>query len=249
MQAGAAVFSIGIAGLACAAPEEIQVYLDDKEAPGGISIDWHNNDVLSGRSSPAYPGEQAPAHVYRLTPELNYGLTETLEYGLYVLTTRDQLGSWHANGVKMRIKYIAPHDPQKGFFWGLNLEAGKSDLAIEPMPSNAELKGIVGAHTGSWTLGLNLNLDRSLDRHAGPVDNDVDIKVNYAVTPKTQFGVEAYNELGPISHLNGWSDGSRTIFAVVDTEVSGLALNAGLGRGMNKASDRWTLKFILNTPL
>ncbi|MBV8604345.1 MAG: hypothetical protein JO224_06625 [Pelomonas sp.] len=245
---GAMLLALGAVAGAGAAPEEIQVYLDDKEAPGGISVDWHNNYVLSGRSSPAYPGEQPPAEVYRLTPELNVGLTDTLEYGLYVLTSRNREGDWHANGVKMRLKYIAPHDEKQGLFWGVNIEAGKSDLAIEPYPWNAELKGIVGTHSGPWTFGLNLNLDSSLDRHAGPVDADIDIKVNYALTAKTQLGVESYNELGPLSHFDAWSRNGKTIFAVVDTEVAGLALDAGLGRGTNGNSDRWTLKFILNTP-
>ena len=68
-----------------AAPEEIQVYLDDLRAPGQLGVDVHNNFVVSGRSTPDYPGEQAPAKVYRLTPEFAYGLSKTTELGLYLL--------------------------------------------------------------------------------------------------------------------------------------------------------------------
>lgn len=249
VRAGATLLALFVVAGARAAPEEIQVYLDDKEAPGGMSVDWHNNYVASGRSLASYAGEQPPAQVYRFTPELNVGLTDTLEYGLYVLTTRNREGGWHANGVKMRLKYIAPHDEKEGLFWGANIEAGRSDLAIESHPWNAELKGIVGTHIGPWTFGLNLNLDSSLSRQAGPVEADVDIKLNFALTGKTQIGVESFNQLGPLSHFDAWSRNSKTIYAVVDTEVAGLALNAGLGRGANGNSDRWTLKFILSTPL
>ena len=234
--------------MAHAAPEEIQVYLDDKEDPGKFSVDWHNNDVLSGRSVPAYPGEQPPAGTYRLTPELNFGLTDTLELGLYLLSSHDAQGTWHGDGAKARIKYIAPHDKDQGLFWGLNLELGRSSLAVDPKPWNAEVKGILGLHAGPWTLATNLNVDGSLNPKGGPLTAELDFKANYALTAKTQAGLESYNELGPLSHFSALSRNSKTLFAVVDTELAGLALNAGIGRGLTTDSDRWTLKFILNTP-
>jgi hypothetical protein len=232
---------------AYAASEEIQVYLDDKEDAGQVSVDWHNNYVLSGRSTPQYAGEQAPAHTYRLTPELNVGLTDTLELGVYLLTTRDAQGNWNADGGKVRLKYIAPHQEQ-GMFWGLNLEVGKQALRVSPNPWNAELKGIVGWRTGPWTVGVNLNADWSLNSGTGPVGADLDFKINYALTGKTQIGLESYNELGTFTHIDPFNTGNKTIYAVIDTEVAGHELNAGLGRGLNNDSDHWIFKFIVNTP-
>lgn len=86
-------------------------------------------------------------------------------------------------------------------------------------------------------------------RHAGPVEADVDIKLSFALAGKTQLGVESYNALRALSHLDAWSRNSKTIYTVVDTELAGYALNAGIGRGLNGDSDRWTFKFILSTPL
>src|SRR6185369_7607057 len=69
-----------------AAPEEIQVYIDDLSKPGGTGMDVHNNYVVSGSGTPDYPGALPPRHVYRLTPEFYYGLTDSLELGLYLLS-------------------------------------------------------------------------------------------------------------------------------------------------------------------
>jgi hypothetical protein len=239
-----------IAGLLSAnaygASEEIQVYLDDKEAAGQVSVDWHNNYVFSGRSTPQYRGELAPARVYRLTPELNIGLTDTLELGFYLLSSLDRQGNLAGDGGKVRLKYIAPH-AEEGVFWGLNLEVGEQAKRVSPNPWNAQLKGILGLHQGRWTLGTNLNVDTPLDTHSGSPTVDIDLKINYRVAEKTGFGLESYNELGALRHFDSLNKNSKTLFAVVDTEVAGLDLNAGLGKGLTPDSDKWLVKLIFGT--
>jgi hypothetical protein len=230
-----------------AAPEEIQVYLDDLRDPGQLGVDLHNNFVVSGRSTPDYPGEQAPAKVYRLTPEFAYGLTKTTELGFYLLSTRDADGNLHGDGIKARIKYIAPHDLEAGFFWGANLEVGKSSRRVSETPWNAEIKGIFGYRTGPWTLAVNPNLDWSLSQGGGPVTGDVDLKANYAIDAKTQVGLESYNEFGPIRHLSTSTANGRMLFAVLDRDFGNFDLNAGLGRGLSQAADKWVIKFIIGT--
>ena len=120
--------------VAHAAPEEIQVYLDDKEDPGKVSVDLHNNDSLAGRKTADYSGERHPDHVYRLTPEFNFRLTDTLEEGAYLLTNLPATGDAIVDGAKLRLKYIAPHDSTAGPFWGLNLEMGRIRMADSPLP-------------------------------------------------------------------------------------------------------------------
>ena len=61
---------LALMSAACiAAPEEIQVYLDDVTEPGHFGTDLHNNFVISGSSAPDHEGAIAPRHVYRFTPE------------------------------------------------------------------------------------------------------------------------------------------------------------------------------------
>ena len=233
--------------VAHAAPEEIQVYLDDLRAPGQLGVDVHNNFAVSGRSMPDYPGEQAPEKVYRLTPEFAYGLTQTTELGLYLLSTRDPQGNLHGDGIKARIKYIAPHDLERGPFWGANLEVGRSSRRVAETPWNAELKGIFGLRVDRWTLAANPNIDWSLSQGGGPVTGDVDFKANFAIDAKTQVGLESYNEFGPLRHLSTSATNARTVFAVVDKDFGRFDLNAGLGRGLSQAADKWVIKVILGT--
>ena len=91
---------------ALAAPEEIQVYVDDLTPPGRFGMDVHNNYVLSGRTVPEYPGEQPPDHVYRLTPEFYYGMDKgddiavELEPGKALVIKFLTVGEPHPDGTR-----------------------------------------------------------------------------------------------------------------------------------------------------
>lgn len=228
-----------------AAPEEIQVYMDDLSAPGHFGLDVHNNYVLSGAATPSYMSESAPHHMVRFTPEFYYGVSQTIELGLYVLTTRDVQGNANVDGSKVRIKYVAPHGADGGFFWGMNLEVGRTSIRVSELPWNAQLKGILGYRVGHWTMAMNPNLDRSVSKGGGPVMASLDGKIAYGVTEKTQVGVETYNELGPLRSIERFSKNSKTVYAVVDHEFAGFDVNAGIGRGVTSEADRWVIKAII----
>jgi len=232
---------------AYAAPEEIQVYLDDMSNAGQFGLDIHNNYVVSGDSMTPYRGGTPPMHEYRLTPEFYYGLTQDLELGLYLLEARDADGSTHFDGEKIRIKYVAPHDAVTGAFWGLNIEIGKTDLNASPVPWNAELKGIWGYRTGAWTFGVNPNIDWNPTAGGGPATLDVDGKFAYAVTDKTQIGMELYSEFGPVRQLQALNQNSKTLFLALDQDLGGIDFNMGIGRGLTSESDKWVIKWIVGT--
>jgi hypothetical protein len=236
-----------VANPCLAASEEIQVYTDDLRDPGQVGVDVHNNYVMSGRRTPDYAGEQPPGRVYRLTPEFAWGLTKQIELGLYVLSTRSADGQWHGDGGKVRVKYIAPHDDKAGFYWGANLEVGRTSRSVSETPWNAQVKGIMGYRQGPWAFTVNPNIDWSLSGGGGPATAEVDVRVSYELAPKTQIGVESYNELGPLRHLSFSGENSRTLYAVVDKDFGKFNINAGLGRGLTGAADRWLLKFIVGT--
>jgi hypothetical protein len=229
-----------------AAPEEIQVYLDDKEDPGNVSVDLHNNDVLVGDKQASYAGERPPDPVYRLTPEFNFGLTETLEAGAYLLTSLPPNGDPVFDGAKLRLKYIAPHDATAGPFWGLNLELGRTRIADSPRPWNGELKGILGWRNRDWTLAGNLNGDAPLARHNDTATAELDCKMARRISGDTSIGLESYNELGPFRRLEPLDQGSKSLFAALDTVVGGHDLNLGVGRGLTRDADRWVVKAIVN---
>ena len=239
--------SLCLSAGAHAAPEEIQVYLDDLVGTGNFGMDVHNNYVFSGSAEPDWPGGEAPLHLYRLTPEYYYGLSDTLELGLYTLTTTQPGRDPTFDGPKLRLKFIAPHDEKDGGFWGANLEIGDTSLRVSPRPWGTELKGIYGYRWSRWLAAVNLNLDWTGGApFAGPVSLDVDSKIAYQTDAGYQLGFESYNELGEASHLGHLDQGSETLYAVLDTDLGkSMDLDLGLGRGLTTASDRWVLKFIL----
>ena len=233
------------AGSALAAPEEIQVYLDDATAPGKFGLDIHNNYALSGTRDPDEAGGRAANHVYRLTPEFYYGLAPGLELGAYLLTARDAAGDIHVDGAKMRLKYIAPHDDKQGAFWGANLEVGRSTLAVAPQPWNYELKGIWGLRRGPWLLAANIDIDASLSAQGGPAELALDLRLARDVGHGTQLALETYSELGELSHPGAVGNHSQHVYAVLDRDFGSFDLEAGIGRGLTSASDPWVLKAIV----
>lgn len=241
------LLALSTSTMCAAAPEEIQVYMDDMSSPGQFGLDIHNNYVTSGSNQPAYPGALPALHQYRLTPEFYYGLTDALELGFYILTAHAVDNTSYVEGEKARIKYIAPHDTSAGAFWGVNLEVGRTSLLASPRPWNAEIKGIWGYRLQKWTFALNPNLDWSLSSGGGPVTLQLDGKVAYSVTEKTQLGIETYNELGPVSSLQALNQNGKTVYLALDHDFGSMDINAGIGRGLNSEGDRWVLKFIVGT--
>lgn len=239
-----------LVGIAGAAPEEIQVYMDDMDAPGKFGLDLHLNYTFSGSKSAPYPGGQAPDHVFRFTAEPSFGLTEHLELGGYIITSIDSSGA-DLDGEKIRLKYIATEpNADQGQFYGANFEIGFVRKRFEENPVNAELKGIYGFRSGPWTFAINPNLDWTVaGSHPDPVTLEIDTKVSYAIFKETAIGFESYNGFGPLSRLGHFGNQIQELYAVLDTTIYGFDLNIGLGRGFTDASDRWVLKAIIGVPL
>jgi hypothetical protein len=237
-------------GMTWAAPEEIQVYMDEMNAPGEFGLDIHNNYVLSGSSTPDYLGAQPPRHVFRLTPEFSYGLTPNLELGAYVLSSVDASGTSYVDGQKLRLKYIAPKNPGQAYFVGVNLEVGRVARIIDQNPWNGELKGIFGMRTDRWTFAANPNIDWKI---SGPVPSpatfELDTKISYKTSHGYGIGAESYNELGEVRHMGRLNQQNQTLYGVIDTSVHGWDLNLGVGRGLSSVSDRWVLKAIVSVPI
>lgn len=245
LPAALAAACLGVATPAHAAPEEIQIYVDDLTAPGGLGVDVHTNYAIDASRRPDYAGGRAPAHLFRLTPEFYFGLSPELELGLYVLGARAPGGRAGVDGAKLRLKYVPRHDTTAGGYWGVNLEVGRTALAASERPWNAELKVLAGWRRGPWLLALNVNADQTLSAHGGPTELDVDWRVSRALAGRGEFGVEVYHELGPLADLGRMAGRSQALYAVWDGEARGVELELGLGRGLTPASDRWVAKAIV----
>lgn len=236
--------------VARAAPEEIQVYMDEINRPGEIGLDVHVNHVLAGDGTPDYPGAESSLHRLRITPEFSLGLTKTLELGAYLpLATVARNGVVRVDGFKLRLKYLAPHH-DTGFYWGANLELGKVSRRLDINPYNGELKLIGGWRKGRWIVGFNGNIDFVVSgpQH-DPITFELATKLGYKVSPGLTLGFESYNGAGALRSLGHFGSSEQTTFAVADTHLGRFDINAGLGKGYGTNTDTPILKFTIGVPI
>lgn len=235
-----------------AAPEEIQVYLDEFATTGKFSLDLHTNNVLT-----AQPGS-VTRRMLRVTPELSYGFDENWEGALYWLTSvgpAQSGGRPVTDGVKVRAKW-RPRSPAPDQPWygAINLEIGQLSRRFFPDQTSAEIKFIGVYQKNLWTAGVNLNIDRALRANSQvPTTVEVDTKLAYRVTPEDhgdlRVGLEHYAFLGPLRSQAGPSARMTSAFLVADLSLHHWDLNVGLGRASGATADKWILKAIIGVPL
>jgi hypothetical protein len=247
------------AGLACAgAPahaamiDEIQVYTDDINKPGEFGLELHVNTTPKGRSVPDYPGEITPRHGLRFTPEFSYGLTRELEAGLYMPFARDAEGGTHFAGPKLRLKWLPLQvgESGKGWFMGTNFEYGRVAAGFEQSRYAIELRPIIGYRNSDWLFAANPILGWALagPDHDGKADFSPSVKVARNVAAGLALGVEYYSELGKVNKILPHAEQAHTLYLALDYERQPWAFNVGIGRGLTGATDRWTLKTIIEIP-
>lgn len=235
-----------------AAPEEIQVYIDDMDAPGDVGLDMHVNYVGTGESTANdYPGAQDSLHRLRVTPEFSLGLTDHLEAGLYLpLATIDRNGHLDAGGVKARLKYVAHPGGDPNTWYGLNFELGRVNRSLDVNPWNAEAKLMAGMRRGPWMLAANANFDFVVSgAEPGPATLEIATKASYNVSPKVALGFESYNGVGPLKALGRFGSSEQSVFGAADIDLGAWDMNIGFGRGFGSNADRFVVKLIIGIPI
>ena len=225
-----------------ALPDEIQVYTDDINAPGERGIELHVNATPSGRSRPDYAGEVTPYHGLRITPELSWGLVPDVDWGLYLPFVRSGDGTEYFAGPRFRLKWM-PLRSKPGYFAGVNVELSFVERRFEEARRTAEIRPIVGYRNDDWLLSFNPIVGTDL---AGPQKGVLTFAPAFKIARSAgggyALGAEYYAELGRLSHFAPSSEQSHILYFVLDTQT----VNFGVGRGLNGASDRWTVKAIFS---
>ncbi len=260
---GSRLFALLMLGLCAsgrcmAAPEEIQVYLDEFAQPGTFGLDLHTNYVLS-----AEPGS-VTRRMLRVTPELSYGINEQWEAAVYWLTSAGSLqgrGAPVMDGAKLRLKW-RPRAPQQRYpwYWAANLVVGQLARRFYPDGTSGELKFIGVYQTGPWIVGANLNLDRALRSNPiQPATAEIDTKASYRLGPESdgesdgegavRIGLENYFFLGPLRSQGGPSTRTTSNFLVADFALRGWEFNIGVGKATGATPDKWLIKAIIGVPL
>jgi hypothetical protein len=234
-----------------AAPEEIQVYLDEFADPGKFGLDFHTNYVVSADAG------ASSRSMLRVTPELSYGINDNWEGALYWLTSsgpEQNGGQPVSDGIKLRLKW-RPKAPSADapWYWAVNFEVGELARRFYPDSTSGELKFIGVWRSGAWTLGGNFNYQRPLrsDAQQGTaieVDGKIAYRLAAAEAIELQLGLEHYAGLGTLKNLYSSDERTSTTFVVADFTLKGWDFNVGLGRASGATQDNVILKMILGVP-
>ena len=244
-----AVLLGSLAGAAAAAlPDEIQVYTDDINAPGEWGMELHVNSTPKGRLAPEFPGEVTPHHGLRVTPEITRGLTKTVDVGLYLPFVRDAADRMLFGGPKFRLKWLPLQPGERGgWFAGTNWEYSWLNRNFEPATRRLELRPILGWKNEHWLVAANPVLDWALNgpERAGRPTFNPSFKVARTVTKDLALGFEYYTGLGRLGRPLPAGERAKTLYFAAEGEGGPVPIHFGIGRGLNDATDRWTVKAIL----
>lgn len=231
-----------------AAPEEVQVYLDDFAEVGKPGLDLHTNYVPSGQTQ--------TNHQFRVTPELSYGINTNWEVAAYWLTVKNPGGSVQTDGMKLRTRW-RPKAPSADtpFYWAVNFEVGQLSQRFYQDGTSGEIKLIGVWKTDPWTLGMNLNFDRALKGHpVQAASSEIDTKIAYQIREGLQLGIENYSFLGAIHNDSNQQQSlnqpqsSHANYLAADFNLGKWELNVGIGHTSGQSPDKTVLKAIVGVP-
>ena len=235
---------------AIAAPEEIQVYLDEFTESGQYSLDVHTNYVGSARQNLAASPVQTTDHQLRVTPEFSYGINSNWDMAAYLLTINDGSGTVQTDGVKVRAKW-RPEVPSanSAWYWAVNFEVGQLSRRYYPDQTSSEIKLISVWKTEPWVVGVNFNIDRSLK--SNPIQgttSEIDSKLAYTIRDGLQIGIENYAYRGEIHNNTNLPQSNQVTFLATDFNLNKWDFNLGIGYATGQTPDRLLIKTIVGVP-
>ena len=229
-----------------AAPEEIQVYMDEFAKAGEFGLDLHTIYVATTQSD-----RQLPYHQLRVTPELSYRVTDYVEAAAYFLSNSSPGSNPQTDGVNLRMRWrpIVPTE-EAAWYTAVNIEVGRLARRFNGDRSNGEIKGILSWKSGNWRSGLNLNIDRPLKRAAvTPTTVELDSKLAYQIHEELSFGIEHYAFLGPLHGRTEIAAPSRSTFFVTDFSLAKWDIHFGMGQARGAVPDKLIFKAIIGVPI
>ncbi len=234
---------------AFAAPDEIQVYTEETNDPGQFGLEQHLNYTIEGARTPEHPGQMPPHHVMQITPEFSYGITKSLEAGLYVPFAITPGGDTFLNGLRARLKYIAPRQNDEDMFYGLNVEVGRDSVRTSDSISAMEIRPIIGIRSAKWLVSFNPILIQGLAANVSRQPQfEPAFKLTHSMGEGLRGGFEYYGTYGSLSHPLPGNQRAHSLYAVADVVKGGYDVNVGIGRGFVNSPDTWVAKAIVALP-
>jgi hypothetical protein len=253
MKNGQCIWQLALILVVLAAPhplraqtDEIQVYTGGLETPGKANLTIHTNYTPDGRTVAGFPGGIVPQGSVNGTLEWAYGVTDWFEAGTYLPVytfTRDR--KLELDGAKLRALFAVPHADTRRFFYGVNFELSFNAKHWDQSRRSGEIRPIVGARSGPWDFILNPILDRSFDGFSR-LDFAPSLRVAYNRSPTFALAAEHYADFGQLHHFEAGPSQEHNLFGVADFSRPLFDLEAGIGFGLTRASDKLVLKTIVS---
>lgn len=223
--------------------DEIQVYTGELAAPGQFNLTVHANYTPRGRTVPDFPTGIVPERSVNGAFEWAYGVSDWFEAGTYLpVYTVTRSGSVLLDGAKLRALFAVPHAEARRFFYGVNFELSRNSRAWDQSRYGGEIRPIVGARHGAWDFITNPILDTSFNG-LSRLEFAPSARIAYNQGPGWAEAVEYYADFGELRHF---TEPEHSLFAVADRAGKFLDVEAGIGFGLSRASDKVMLKTILS---
>jgi hypothetical protein len=225
--------------------DEIQVY-DGGLAPRGVfNLTVHSNFTPRGAKDPAFPGAVIADKSFNGVPEFALGVTDWFEAGLYLpLYSRDKNSGFGLDGFKLRTLFAVPNADDRRFFYGANFEFSYNARRWDTSRFTSEIRPIVGWHLKPVDIIVNPIVDTSYDGFGNAVFAP-SVRLAYNVSPVWAVALEEYADYGPFHQFHSRTDQSHQLYWVVDRAGKQWDIEAGVGTGLTKGSDGFTLKLIV----
>ena len=234
---------------ASAQTDEIQVY-DARIAPvGTFNLTIHDNYIVNGSKTPAFPGGLIPDNSFNGVPEWAYGVTDWFEAGLYLpLYSVTPAKGAELNGYKLRALFVEPDAADKTFVYGINFEFSFNSKHWDQDRYTSEIRPILGWHLGKMDLIFNPILDNSY-HGIGGLDFAPSTRLSYNFSSSWAIAAEEYDDFGPLRRFYAPGKQTHQLFAVADYSGQPVDIEAGIGFGLTNATDDLTLKLIVSRDL
>jgi hypothetical protein len=235
------------AGLAVAQTDEIQVYTGDIVAPGTFGLTLHNNYIAEGRKTPDFAGGIVPNHSWNGVPEFAYGVTDWLELGTYLPVYTLTNGKFELDSVKLRALFVAPHNDDRTFFYGVNFELSWNAKHWDQSRNTGEIRPIIGWRAGPVDIVVNPILDTAFDGFKN-LDFAPAERIDYNFSKTWAVALEHYADFGPLRGFLPANQQDQSLFAVVDYS-SKVNVEFGVGHGFAGGGDPLVIKLMLSFDL
>ena len=243
-----AVWVVACAGAAFAQTDEIQVYTGEIAKPGTFNLTLHNNYTPEGRKDADFAGGVVPDHAWNGVPEFAYGATEWLELGLYLpVYTLTNTGKFELDSAKLRALFVAPHNEDRSFFYGVNFEFSFNEHHWDQHRNTGEIRPILGWRSGPVDIIVNPILDTAFDGFKN-LDFAPAERIDYNFDKTWAVALEHYADFGPIHQFLPAGQQDQSLFAVVDYSGK-VNVEFGVGHGFAGGGDPLVIKLMLSFDL